>query len=70
MRAEHLLRWPIAATRDDAPDAATNWQKAVAIVPEAFSAVMLAEDCMSQTVVLIPKRKIGNFRGIGMVEVI
>ena len=69
MRVEHLCQSLIAETRDDTPDA-TNWQKVVAIVQAAFRDGTLAEECTWQVVVLIPKGKSGNFRGIGLVEVI
>ena len=54
MRVEHLRQWLIAATQDDSPDA-TNCLKVVAIVQAAFQDRKLAEECMWQTVVLIPK---------------
>ena len=59
----------IAATWYDTPDA-TNWHKFVTIVQAAFHDGTLAEESMWQTVVLINKRAIGDFREIGMVEVI
>ena len=68
MRTEHLRLWLIAATRDDAPDA-TNWLKAVAIVQEAYHDGTLAEECMQQTVVLIPKREGGLMGRLEIVDV-
>ena len=35
MRAEHLIQWLIAVTRDDSPDD-TNWLNVVTIVHAAF----------------------------------
>ena len=58
MRAEHLRQWLVADTRDHAPDA-TNWLKVVAIVQAAYRDGTTAEECMQQTVVLIPKREVG-----------
>ena len=68
MRVEHLRQWLIAATQDDSPDA-TNCLKVVAIVQAAFQDRKLAEECMWQTVVLIPKGE-GDFRGVGIVKVL
>ena len=42
MRAEHLHQWLISATWDDSPKA-TNWQKVVAIMQEAFGEGTLAD---------------------------
>ena len=57
MRAEHLHHWLIAATQDDSPDA-TNWLKVVDILHAAFQYGKLAEECMWQTVFLIPKGRV------------
>ena len=69
MRAEHLHQWLISENKEDAPDT-TNWQNVVAIVQVAFRDGTLAEECMWQTVIFIPKGKSGNFREIGLVGVI
>ena len=69
MRAEHLCQWLIAATQDDTLDA-TNWQKVASIVQTSFCYGKMAEELMWQMVVLIPKGQRGDFRGIGLVEVI
>ena len=63
MRAEHLRQWLIALTRDDAPDA-NNWLEVVAIVQAAYFDGTPAEECMQQTVVLIPKREGGILGGL------
>ena len=68
IQAEHLRQWLIAETRDDFSDA-TNCLKVVAIVQAEFRDGTLAEECTWQTVVFIPKGK-GDFRGIGLVEVL
>ena len=68
MRAEHLRQWLIAATRDNSSDD-TNWLKVVAIVQAAFQDRALAEECIWQTVVLIPAGR-GDFQGILLVEII
>ena len=56
MQVEHLRQWLISVTRDDAPEA-TNWLKVVAIVQAAYRDRTLLEECMQQTVILIPKRE-------------
>ena len=68
MRAEHLRQRLIATTWEDIPDA-TNWLKVVAIVQAALFDGMLDGESKRQTVDLIPKGKIGDFREIGLVEV-
>ena len=68
MRTEHLRHWMIDTTRDDLPDA-TNWLKVFTIMQEPFSKGTMDEECMWQTVILIPKGK-GGFWGIGFVEVL
>ena len=67
MQAEHLCQWLIPATRDDAPDV-TNWLKVVAIVQAAYRDGTLEEECMQQTVVLIPKREGGLPGGLEIVD--
>ena len=48
---------------------ATNWLKVVAIVQAAFRNRTPDEEFMWKTVVLLTNRK-GDFRGIGLVEVL
>ena len=69
MRAEHLHQWLIAATWDDTPNA-NNWKKFTAIVQTEFWDGKLAKECMWKTIFLISKGNSGNFRGVGLVEVL
>ena len=69
MRAEHLRQWLIPATRGDTPDA-TNWLKVLPIAQAVLRDGTMANDCTWQTVVLIPKGSIGDFRGIRLVKVL
>ena len=69
MKAEHLRQWLVYYTQDNSRDA-TNWQKVVAIVQEAFRDGALDEEITWQKVVLIPKGASIEFRGIGLVEVL
>ena len=66
MTVEHLRQWMIDATWYDTPDA-TNCQKVVAIVQAALYDGTLTKECTWQTIVLIPKGKSENFRGIVLV---
>ena len=68
MRAEHLRTWLSVTSREESPDD-THWQKVAALVQAAFWEGRLAEECMWQTVVLIPKGH-SNLCGIGLVEVL
>ena len=45
------------------------WEKVVGEIQEAFHKGHLTEECVCQTVILIPKGNV-YFRGIGLVEVI
>ena len=67
MRTEHLSQWLIAVTREDAADA-NNWMKVVAIVQAAYRDGTPVEECMQQTVVLIPKREGGLPGGLEVVD--
>ena len=68
MRAEHLRQWLISATQDDSPDA-NNWMKVFAIMQLEFREGTLDEKFMFQKFVITPKGR-GDFRGIGLVEVL
>ena len=69
IRAEHLHQWLHEETWDKAPDA-TNWQKVVSIVQEAFHNGTLVDESTWQTVILIYKVDSGDFWGVGLVEVL
>ena len=69
MRAEHLCQWLHEATQEEYPDT-TNWKNVVAIVQVEFINGALSDKSTFQTVVLIPKRDIGDFRGIGLFKVL
>ena len=69
IRAEHLHRWLHKATREEEPDAA-NWRKVVAIAQEEFRDGPMVDDINWSTVVLITKGLSGDFKGIGLVEVL
>ena len=66
---EHLLQWLISANQNDKLDAA-NWLKVIVIVHAEFCDRTLAEERTWQTVALITKELSGEFRRIGMVEVL
>ena len=69
MRAEHLGMWLQAATREEYPDP-RNWEKVVSIIQETFRGGELATLCAWKTVVVIPKGRGTNFRGLGLVGVL
>ena len=69
MRAEHLKMRFRAATRTEDPDPG-NWENVVSVIQAYFRGVELTVLCEWYTVVVIPKGKGTNFRGIGLVEVL
>ena len=69
MRAKHLCQWLQNATGEEEL-AATNWHKVVAVVQVSFRDGTLADDSTRHTVVFITKRYSGDFRGIGLVEML
>ena len=69
MGAGHLHQWHISVTRDDRPDT-TNCLEVVDIVQAALHDGTLANECMWKKVILIPKEASGDFRGVGLVEVL
>ena len=69
MRAKHLRMWLRTATQEEHPDPG-NWDKSIAIIQAAFRGGELAAPCACHTVVMIPKGRGTNFRGIVLVEVL
>ena len=68
MRAEHLRQWLAEAEDEKEPDD-TNWRKVIWLVQEAFRSAELSQESMWSVLVLLPKGG-GDFRGIGLIEVI
>ena len=68
MRAEHLQGWLAAVTREKDPDTG-HWDQVIDLVQTVFQDGLLPAECTCQTVVLLPKGN-GDFRGIGLVEVL
>ena len=68
MKAEHLKEWLWAATREKDQDTKT-WDKVVSVIHVAFMEGYILEALMQTTMVLIPKGN-GQYRGIGLVEII
>ena len=69
MQVEHIHQWLIDATWYKIPDT-TNCKKVIAIVQAEFHDGTLAEDSMWHTVFPITKGASGDFRAIGLVEVL
>ena len=69
IRAEHLRQWLQEAIREEDPNT-THWLKVVAIVQAEFCDMTLANDITWQMVFLIQKDYGGDFRGIGLVEIL
>ena len=67
-----VIRRPGGEEREKIKETVTEamkyWEKVVALVRANFSEGLLAEEATWQVVVLIPKGK-GEYRGIGLVEV-
>ena len=68
MRLEHLQAWLVEAMRKERPDTA-NWDWVVDIINTVFMEGRLPDECMWQTVVLLPKGN-GESRGVRFVEVL
>ena len=68
MRSEHLKAWMVEAMSKERPDTA-NWDWVVDIIQTVFVDVRLQEECMWQTVVLLPKGS-GESREVRCVEVL
>ena len=68
MRAEHLKEWLSKAKAEENPDP-TDWQKVVKLTQTAFGQGELPTELFWSTAVLLPKGG-GDFRGIGLTEVI
>ena len=68
MKVEHLKAWIREATREKYPDT-EHWDKLASITKSVFQGGHIPEALAWMTVVLIPKSE-GEYRGIGLVEVI
>ena len=68
MRAENLQSWMESATCKERPDT-DNLDRVVDILQTKFREVRLPEECTCNTVVITTKVN-GEFRGIGLVEVL
>ena len=69
MREENLRKWLWEATQEEAPYA-THWHNLLVTLQAALRDRTLAGERMWQKMVLIPKGDGGDFRGIGLVEVL
>ena len=68
MKAEHLTSWLREATREKYMDI-NAWHNVVIVTQVAFREGYIPEALMWTTMVLIPKGG-GDYRGIGLVEII